>query len=282
MALKLIAESGATKVDWRTVGASSGRELSFRTDGINAATMTPECVRERLHEASFMLRSSLDEKVGELHFFGAGLVKGPLSDSVRQMLEEEFPQARVECESDLAAAARALFGRSPGIAVILGTGANSCLYDGRGIVDSVPAGGFILGDEGSAAVLGKNLLSDYLRGLIPQELAERLEAAHELGYPKIVAEVYRGSSPSAYLASFAPFVTENKDSPYCRGLLRNNLRAFVDRVLGHYDFRNYPVGVVGSFGLACRDVLEEIGDERGIRFERFVARPLDELVEFYR
>ncbi|MGN0190147.1 MAG: hypothetical protein ACI39U_00675, partial [Candidatus Cryptobacteroides sp.] len=157
-----------------------------------------------------------------------------MSYGIRKCLGDFFEGAEVEVFSDMLGAARAVCGHSPGVVGILGTGSNSCVYDGDGIVIAGRGGGYVLGDEGSGAWFGKMLLSDYIRGLLPRELADGLEDGYGLDYQGIVNGVYGSGAPSAYLASFFPFVLGHQESPYVRNLLREGMEAYFNRVLAAF------------------------------------------------
>jgi len=271
--MKLIAEAGGTKTDWRLV-RRPGEVVDFRTAGINAASMSEEIVRARIADAADQLGDE-SLSVSELCFYGAGLASEEQKTMMRTLLEASFPNACVTCGSDLEFAALALFNGKPGIVAIMGTGANCCFFDGERIDSKVGAGGFILGDEGGGAALGRMLIADFIKGLVPEEVDRELRDVYGLDYQKVVAEVYRGGAPSSFLGSFAPYVLSHSEIPYLSALARRNVTDFFDRMLRPYDTDTYEVGVVGSFGLACKDLLEEIGRERGVRFSSFVKSPIE-------
>lgn len=276
--MKIIAEAGATKTDWRIL---DGQEItgSFKSDGINLATMSPDTVKAKISSAAKSV--SRPGRIEEIYFYGAGIVGRKQKEEMSSILRSSFSNAVTFCESDLTGAARALFGRDSGIVAILGTGSNSCFYDGTSTISKVRSGGFILGDEGSGAFLGKMLLSDFIKGLVPDSVAEELRSEFDLDYQSIVREVYSGGEAAAFLASFAPYVLERQELPYMKGLIIRTIDSFVGRMLGAYDTANFPVGVVGGFGYACRQYLEEIGQAHGIRFSKFVQSPIEELVKYH-
>ena len=166
---------------------------------------------------------------------------------------------------------------------IMGTGSNSCQYDGRQITKRIYSSGFILGDEGSAATLGKLFISDFLKGLVPQDIAEDFASRYPSDYRTIVANVYGSeSSPSGYLGSFAPFIMEHYSHPYIKELVDGNFRSFFRRSIKQYDTEQYPVGIVGGFGYALKDIITRIASEEGVRISRFIKNPIDGLVEYHR
>ena len=194
------------------------------------------------------------------------------------VLKNVFPGAEAVYGSDLLAAAEAGLGDSCGIVCILGTGSNSGVYDGRKIVSNIRPGGYILGDEGSGSALGKMLLADYVKGMLPESISEKFASAYPgLSYGEIVRNVYKGDNPAGYLASFAPFVLSCRGDSYADGLVERNLRNFIERSVLPYGLDSYDIAVAGSVGTECRAELERLGREYGLKFIRFVKNPLDVL-----
>ena len=296
--MKLIVESGATKTDFCLL---CGKEqMRFRLDGINLATMSDESIANVLSKAKGMIsEAAVADNVKELYFYGAGIVseansvKSGISESSNKLdyvLRKIFVNASViEYNSDLTASARALWGRTPGISVILGTGSNSCLYDGRIIVSNVRPCGFIIGDFGSGAALGKVFLADYLQNQMPVEIFSRFEKDYCIDYKSIVRSVYKDAAPARFLASFAPYIlslTEDRglkeeSMEYLEKTITDNFRTFIRRCLLQYNPSLYHVGVTGSFGCAARKYLEKAGDEYGVRFSVFQPSPMDGLIKYH-
>ena len=276
--MKLIVESGSTKTDWAAVGM-----CRFRTSGINLSVMPARAILEVLLQARDLLEENIPEgrnaDPDEILFYGAGLAGSSSLLVLDKALKAVFPSASVAYGSDLLAAARAAFDRNPGIVAILGTGSNSCLYDGSKVVSNVRPGGFILGDEGGGVSLGRAFIADYIKGLLPESLSDSFTEEYGLTYEQIVEKVYQGSSPASFLASFVPFILEHRDDQYVRDLIDSNFRSFIIRCLKQYDLEANDVAVVGSFGCACRDELISLGREYGVRFTNFIKSPIDRLVE---
>lgn len=268
----IIAEAGATSTRWRAIDAQ-GHVTAAKSGGINVATIARATVEERIQMAVSELNPS-GERLERVHFYAAGMLADELSSL--------FPGVEVECASDLLAAARAVCGHRPGIAAILGTGSNSCFFDGETIVKNVHSSGFILGDEGSGAALGRLFMADFLKGLVPQPLSDAFAAAFPVDYPTVVREVYKSPAPSAYLGSFAPWILERAGVPgYARDLVEANFRAFCERCLLQYDVATWPVGVVGGFGKAARGLLEPVAASYGIRISAFQDDIMDSLVQYH-
>jgi N-acetylglucosamine kinase-like BadF-type ATPase len=222
--MKIIAECGATKSDWRLI--KDGEEIrQVISSGINVSTMKMSAIYETIAGLSEQFKAESDE-VTDLHIYVAGVITDEIESDLRSRFTAHFPNAETEIQNDLLAAARALCGHAPGIATILGTGSNSCQYDGTEIVKRVYSSGFILGDEGSAATLGKLFVADFLKGLVPEEIAKDFSSRYQTDYSTIVANVYRSEgSPSGYLGGFAPFIMEYYGHPYIKELVDGNINS---------------------------------------------------------
>lgn len=257
----VIIDCGATKADWL---CSDGTQA--RTPGFNLAH-TPADQLHAILDAAVQKFPDVDA----LYLYAAGLVGESPVD-----LGRWFPKATIAYASDMLGAARAVCGRRPGIAAIMGTGANSCQYDGENISAQVHCGGFILGDEGSAAVLGKLFLMDYLKGLVPEDLSQEFAHTFPASYADIVQQVYRTPAPARYLGSLAPFVVSHyKTNAYAKELVDKNFRTFFERTVQQYE--TLPLGIVGGFGFACRDILQTLAAAYGITISRIIASPLEGL-----
>ena len=224
----LIVESGATKTDWCLVGPE-GVAKRLQTPGMNLSTISAESNAEVFSKAVETFSG-----VEEVHFYAAGLLEFPTE--LDRVFRERFPHASFEYASDLLAAARAACGHREGIAAILGTGSNTCHYDGERIVRNIHGGGFIIGDEGSAAALGRMFLSDLVKDLVPEEIVQAFAASHETDYAALVRNVYKSPAPSRYLGSLAPFLLEHRENKY------------VERVF--YGIRPASVGMIGAACIA--------------------------------
>ena len=284
----IIVESGATKTDW--CAASADQEpINVKTAGMNLATMPQEAIEKIVREAVGEFKDKgLSGKVSEVHFYAAGLIvpegeRIPAqAEGLDKVLRSFFPEAEMEYASDLLDAARSVCGHKPGIAAIMGTGSNSCLFDGEKVVKNVRSAGFILGDEGGGARLGRLFMSDFLKGLVPEPVSSEFAKDFKVDYMTVVQNVYRGDAPSKYLGSFAPWILERYDScEYVRGLVEQNFKDFIERALMQYDIDKYPVGVVGGFGYAHRRILEKVAKPYGILFSTIIPAPIEGLVEYH-
>ena len=279
--MKLIIESGATKSDWRLVGADGSQQERVLTQGMNVSTMSMSVIADIIALACKTLCGK-GAMIDAVYMYTAGVVTQAIQNEIRTIFHSIIAPSEVEIFDDLTAAARATCGHNAGIAAILGTGSNSCQYDGQKIVKRIYSGGYILGDEGSAATLGKLFIADLLKDLIPKHIADKFSTLHKSDYASIVESVYRSaSSPSAYLGSLAPFIVEHYENPYIKKLVDDNFRAFIHRSLKQYDTEAYAVGVVGGFGNATKEIFSTIAQEEGITISRFVATPIEELIKYH-
>lgn len=281
--MKLIVESGATKTSWRAI-CDDGSVRCVQTEGLSPTCLDMEHTQNIVRSAVPQLNPE-GRHVDEVFFYGAGLVSPESSAPLAMALEMWCPMAQLHFYSDILAAARALFGDGSGIVAIMGTGSNSCLYENGEIVRNIRPGGYILGDEGSGVSLGRTFLSDFVKGLLPAELEASFVKEFGLDYTQIVRKVYKEPAASAFMASLAPFILSHKDDLYVQELLEDCLESLVKRALVRY--ADHPkdgavnVGVVGSFGCACEDMLREIGARYGLNFVKFIKSPIDELVTYH-
>lgn len=280
----IVAESGSTKTDWRSVD-KEGTVRSAETAGMNPSTYGGDHFHSAVSQAMTVLNQD-GEHVDKIYFYGAGLLTTASVAPIDAALKEWYPSAYVDFRSDLIGAARALFGDGEGIVAIMGTGSNSCLYrDGKIMLNYRP-GGFILGDDGSAASLGKAFMSDVVRSLTPTSVYCMFREEYDLPYQAIVENVYHKPGAAAFLGSFAPFILKNIDEPsgYFRSLVEGCIDAFMKSALTRYKDgadEVAKVGVVGSFGCACEDLVREIGGRYGLEFVKFLKSPIDELVRYH-
>src|SRR5574344_1162957 len=220
--------------------------------------------------------------VKKIFFYGAGCSFDEKKQMVKNAIAVSFPKAQIEIESDLLAAARGLFQKENGIACILGTGSNSCYYDGKNIIHNVSPLGFILGDEGSGAVLGKKFIADCLKNQLPEELKNKFLTTFGLTTNDIINHVYRKPFPNRYLAQFTPFLAENMAEPAIYNLIFDSFTDFfVRNVMQYPNFEEYPVSFVGSIAYYFKDILEVVAFELGITLGEIKQSPLEGLVAFH-
>ncbi len=273
----LIADSGSTSTNWVLVEHGKSVQSLF-TPGINPFYQTPEEIAGEIATLTLNVKPS---SVKAIYFYGAGCVADKI-EMVKQAIAQSFTQSQIYVESDLVAAARGLLQHEAGIACILGTGSNSCFYDGKDIVSNVSPLGFILGDEGSGAVLGKKFIADCLKNQLPEELKNKFLTTFGLTANDIINHVYRKPFPNRYLAQFTPFLAENMAEPAIYNLIFDSFTDFfVRNVMQYPNFDEYPVSFVGSIAYYFKDILEVVAFELGITLGEIKQSPLEGLVAFH-
>ena len=274
----LIADSGSTKTSWILTDGTTRRELE--TMGINPVRDSEEEI-EKVIDQLISRPTPPPSLVGRgmVFFYGAGCIP-PYSDVVRRVLERRFPEAEIHVESDLLGAAHALCGSKEGIACILGTGSNSCLYDGQRIVENVSPLGWILGDEGSGAVLGRRLVGDVLKGQFSPALCQSFADETGLTRARIIDKVYREPMPNRFLASLVPFLGRHRDDEEVHQFLIDEFRRFLRRNVAAYQRPDLPVGFVGGIASSYEEELSEALRLEGMTLGRILKRPIDNMVDY--
>jgi glucosamine kinase len=277
--MKLIADSGSTKTAWKLIG-NSGEVKNIQTKGINPFFRTEEDIFQEL--AQFLLPETGTD-IQEIFFYGAGIINAEKGDIIRRALNRIYPESVIETHSDVLGAARALFGNRPGIACILGTGSNVCLYDGEKITGGVSPLGFILGDEGSGAVMGRKLLGDYFKEVMPVRLREEFAERFNLTREEALNRVYRAEKPNQFLAQFVPFLSEHPDSAYCHEFVQHNFMEFFERNVSKLpDYTQYPIGFVGSVAFYFSQILGNTASYFGFDEITIVKEPIDGLEQYHK
>ena len=281
--MKVIADSGSTKTDWSVLSTSDSVLSTFTTQGLNPYHQSSDLIAATLGEVSARVEACRPYDSGDLcvYFYGSGVrpeQEAPMAALIRKALPEAVS---VEAHSDMLGAARALCGRKSGIASILGTGANSCLYDGEQVVRNTPAMGYILGDEGSGAVLGKHFLHDLYIGRLPDELKADFETETGLSLPVIIDRVYRQPLANRFLGSLADFIHSQVHIPAVRSLVVDNFRAFFTCHIAPYGNRKIPVSCVGSIAWYFKDELKEAARLEGFRLGTILQSPMQGLIKYH-
>lgn len=277
--MKLIADCGSTKIDWCVINNGQLIKQVF-TCGMNAIMLTEEEMAEQIR--SELLGQVAEYAIDEVYFYGAGCISEEVCDNVRRAIAQNIPAKIIDVHTDLLAAARALCGREPGIACILGTGSNSCYYDGEKIADNVSPLGFILGDEGSGAVLGKLLVGDVLKNQIPKDLCDKFLKQYDLDRIKIIQRVYREPGANRFLASLAPFLLQNIEEPAIHRLVLNSFKSFFVRNIANYpDYKNLTINFIGSIAFYYKDVLAEAASAVDCHIGTIIKSPMEGLIAFH-
>lgn len=275
----LIADSGSTQTKWAMV--AGGKTQRFRTPGMNPYYQT-EAEMEETIRRELLPQLPAGTRLEAIYFYGAGCAFPEKNRSVEKAIQANIP-APVTVRSDLWAAVHALCGTEAGIPCILGTGSNSCLYDGHQILEQISPLGFILGDEGSGAVLGKRLVGDCLKHQLPPRLAQALFETYGLTPERILENVYRRPFPNRFLASLVPFIRAHIDEEAMRWLVDEEFTRFFQRnVMMYTGYDQMPIHFTGSVAYHFQDILRAVAQRLSLAIGRIEASPLDGLVEFYR
>ncbi len=278
--MKLIADSGSTKTTWVLLDGARVKK-TINTGGLNPYFHNSESVEAviRADLAPFLV----EDQVHEVHFYGAGCSTDYNNSMIRDAIRIFFRKSEISVYHDILGAARALFGNGSGIACILGTGCNSCYYDGtttRSMVDSL---GYLFGDEGAGSYLGKLFLRAYLRKELPAELREAFDKQYGFTLEDILNSLYNRPSPNRFLASFSLFLSPNREHPFIQELLERSFRDFFEAHIQRYEnYRQTPIGFIGSIAHIYRDVLERVAEQEGVVIARILSSPAEGLIEYHR
>lgn len=276
----LIADSGSSKTDWRLVTDEGKIITAIKTQGLNPYFLTVE-------EISAIVREKVVPKIGSIEkvfFYGAGCGLPLKANQVKKAIEACFPtRFPVEVSGDILGAARSLLKNQTGITCILGTGANSCVYDGEKITQNVPSLGYLLADWGSGTVMSKDLLSLLLQEKLPPEIMEDFTATYQLDRRQILDNIYNKPMANRFLASFTPFLLKHADDPLCRDIILTNFHKFFSYfILGYgFDKKEIKVGLTGSVAYHFRRYLLEVATEMEITIEKIVQHPMEGLVNYH-
>ena len=283
----LIADSGSTKTAWCLIHEQNVKLIS--TQGINpfqleeeeiSAILTNELIPQ-LDEFGKAIPVDIMEEIDDVFFYGAGCTKEK-SPMVATAIRKAFNnQARIIVESDMMGAAKGLCGDAPGIVCILGTGSNSCYYDGEHIVDNVSPLGFILGDEGSGAYIGKRLVGNCLKKQFSEEICMLFEQETKLSTPAIIQKVYRENMPNRFLASLSPFCARHRGIPEIHDFIIDCFREFFLRNVNLYNCPELPVNFIGSIAWFYQKELKETADQLGFKMGVILQNPLEGLIRYH-
>lgn len=276
----LIADSGSTKTDWCVV--ENGQPIQqISTKGINPFFQSEEEISNEI--ATSLLPQLKTNALDAVYFYGAGCGFPDKIAMVHRAITKHLQIKReVEVNTDMLAVAHGLCQHEAGIACIMGTGSNSCYYDGKQIVSNVSPLGFILGDEGSGAVLGKLLVGDILKNQMTPELKEKFLKQFSLTPADIIDRVYRKPFPNRFLATLSPFLAQNIDEPCIHALVLGSFKSFLKRnVMQYENFRNSKVHFIGSVAFYYKTILAEAAQEMNIQLGTIIKSPLEGLIKYH-
>ena len=276
--MKLIVDSGSTKAAWCLISSKADVVKNTTTDGVNPQLISDKelaCILSTV-KAALPPETSLDE----IWFYGAGCVGDVCCKQLSHTISLALNCNRTYVMSDIVGAARALFGNDSGVACILGTGSGATYYTGSDVTRVNYTGGYILGDEGSGAALGKRLLADWTKRLMPADIYQQLTADYSLSYPSLVERIYRSAMPNRYLASFAPFLSANIGNEYVRQLVASEFDLFFTRMLCGVN-HDVSIGFVGSVAHYFAPQLRSAAARAGYHIAKIIQNPIAVLAKYH-
>lgn len=277
----LIADGGSTKADWIALDGNKKEVFRVRTLGLNPAVVVEDELKNRIINMFQLI--DIKDKVTQIHFYGAGCGTPKPIEILRKVMQEIFINAEINIAEDMLAAVYAASGNKPAIVCILGTGSNSCYFDGENIQMLVPSLGYILMDEASGNYFGKKLIRDYYYKKMPKRIRKEFEKQFVLDADTIKLNIYRQPNPNMYLASFAKFMFEFKDEKYIRKLIKKGYQEFFKyRILPFKKDSSTPIYFIGSIAYYFRDTLEKVAEKHNLKINGVIQRPIDNLLEYHK
>lgn len=283
----LIADSGSTKTDWRLIDENK-KIHQFATTGINPYFQSSEQIAEMLRKELIpQLKSEIwnldsDSYRDEIFFYGAGCGAESKKEIVNEALQKIFPEAEITIETDMLGAARSLCGRNAGIAAILGTGANTCYYDGEIIAENKASLGFVLGDEGSGAHIGKTFIQAYLNKEMPEVIANRFFERFKLSKDEILDFVYKQPLPNKFLASFSKFIYQNLKEQYIVDLVADCFNQFFEKHICKYEkHKEVKLSCTGSVAFYYSNILRAVASNKGVNIDTIIESPIAGLTLYH-
>lgn len=277
----LIADGGSTKADWILLNKAGEQVFKTRTAGLNPAVFAKELLEKRISENETL--SEYKDKVEEVYFYGAGCGTETPTRILKKVFEDFFTNAKVDVKEDTYAASYAVTVDEPCLVCILGTGSNSCYFDGKEIKEGIPSLGYILMDEASGNYFGKKLLRDYFYKNMPADLSKKFEEQFNLDADEIKMNIYKKENPNTYLAHFAEFIFKNKRNIYFNKVLTAGIKYFFkNRILPFNLEEGTPVRFVGSIAHFASDIIKDVAHYYLINVDKIVRRPIDGLIEYHK
>ena len=290
--MRLIIDAGSTKMEWILLDGGVVKDR-FTTGGFNPnysdiqvfddliIPVETRFIASHKNETPFSRRDE-SASLQSIFYYGTGCGNERICQIIKEVLQNRFPQAKIHVTHDLMAACHALLGHESGIACILGTGSNSCLYDGESITERAVSLGYLAGDEGSGMHIGREVVRAYFYGFMPEDLRKKFDMMYHLELQDFIHNLYHGGQPSRYLASFAKFAGERQGHPYIQSLVEGCFKAFVEAFVCRYDgCQTMKVSFVGSVAYHFRDLLKNVLDDAGLTLGEIMQSPAEGLVRYY-
>jgi len=274
----LIADSGSTKTEWALIKEDKS-VINFKTIGLNPVFVSTQDVVNELK--STKLNNYLTE-VKQVYFFGAGCSTESRQSVILKALNELFINSKIKVDSDLLGAGLSQFGNSKGIIGILGTGSNTGIYNNGEIIENISSLGYILGDEGSGAVIGKAFIKLFLNNELTEDIRLKFSKKYDINIDTIITKVYKEPFPNRFLASFMPFIYDNKNDEIVENMLYNSFAEFFEKTICKYNnYQSYQLKLIGSIAFYFSDIIGDICISKGINFVSVSQSPLKALVKYY-
>jgi N-acetylglucosamine kinase-like BadF-type ATPase len=278
----LIADSGSTKTTWCLLSENETDTKYIETKGINPNYLVKDSISAILKNELSPLLPSNHELIRKVYFYGSGCSTVPKCELVGESLRAITPNADVIVSHDLLGAAISLCGNDTGVACILGTGSNSCVYDGKNIKKTILSLGHLLGDEGGGVYIGKKILYHYLKNRFPEDLKIAFETKYQKTPEEFIALMYSSSNIVSFFADFTYFASENKAHPFVQNTIKNCFRDyFTEQVLIYEEANHYPIGFVGSVAFVFQNELKAVAEEFQLRVGKIIKNPIEGLKEFH-
>ena len=274
--MRLIIDAGSTKMEWILLDGNVVKQR-FYTEGFNPNYSDRQCLVEMCRGAS------LPNGIQSIHYYGTGCGNEHNCQTIKEVFQNRFPDADIHVTHDLMAACHAVLGHERGIACILGTGSNSCLYDGENIVEKAVSLGYLVGDEGSGMHIGREVVRAYFYGFMPEELRMKFDMEYHLVLKDFIQRLYLEGQPSKYLASFAKFAGEHQSNPFIKELVKGCFKAFIEAFVLRYEgCKSLRVSFIGSVAFHFQDILKESLAEYGLTLGKVMQAPAEGLIKYYR
>lgn len=273
--MRLIIDAGSTKMEWILLEGNAVIQR-FTTEGFNPNYAEKQCLVETCQGAS------LPKEIQFIHYYGTGCGNEQNCQIIKEVFQNHFPNAEIYVTHDLMAACHALLGYEKGIACILGTGSNSCLYDGEKIMEKAISLGYMVGDEGSGMHIGSEVVRTYFYGFMPEDLRHKFDTTYHLELKDFIQHLYHEGKPSKYLASFAKFAGENQAHHYIKGLVKGCFKTFIEAfILRYEEFKSLKISFIGSIAFHFQDILKETLSDYGLTMGEIIQAPAEGLIRYY-
>ena len=274
-----IAESGSTKCDWMLVDGKNNQSFCS-TMGFNPYFHSSDLIETELKKVEKI--AAIASEIKGVYFYGAGCSSIELNEIVEEGLQKMFVNAKIIVDHDLLACAYATYSGKPQISCIIGTGSNSCYFDGENVTEVVPALGYILGDEGSGSYFGKQMIANFLYHRLPKEIEQDFIAEYNLSKDDLIEHVYMMPNANVFIASFMPFIAKHKENPYFKNMVREGFKKFIDvHVTCYKNYKEVEVNFVGSISQIFEQELREAADFYNVTIGSLIRRPAEALVNYH-